>query len=160
MRMTGAKCNLSALYQRVDRFCKRKSEEELAEAASYEIKRGRVEGFAPLMAAIHRERGENSPGIGDFFEVDALPAEQSFVSDVSASAASSSSALASASLSASASSREQRIEFGLANFPSWMKPEVARHSMKMRHRKSLPQAHLSRLVKKMDKSYQGSNTTC
>jgi len=40
MHMTGAKSNLSAFYQRVDCFRKRKAEEELADAASYEIKRG------------------------------------------------------------------------------------------------------------------------
>ena len=40
MGMTGAKSNLSAFYQRVDRFRKRKAEEELADAALYEIKRG------------------------------------------------------------------------------------------------------------------------
>ena len=36
MRMTGAKSNLSAFYHCVDRFRKRKTEEELADAASYE----------------------------------------------------------------------------------------------------------------------------
>jgi hypothetical protein len=34
-----------------------------------------------------------------------------------------------------------------------MNPEVAHHSMTRRARKNLPQAHLSRLVMKMDKSY-------
>jgi hypothetical protein len=34
-----------------------------------------------------------------------------------------------------------------------MNPEVARHSMTRRARKNLRQAHLSRLVKKMDKTY-------
>ena len=51
------------------------------------------------------------------------------------------------------SSREQRIEAGLANFPSWMKPNAACHSMTRWSRKNLPQAHLSCLVKKMDKRY-------
>ena len=51
------------------------------------------------------------------------------------------------------SSLDQRIESGLANFPSWMKPDVARHNMTRRPRKNLPQAHLSRLTKKRDKTY-------
>ena len=38
-----------------------------------------------MMAGIHRERGENLPGLGDSFEVDSSPAKQSFVSDVTAS---------------------------------------------------------------------------
>ena len=126
--MTGAKkSNLSGFYQRVDRFRKRKAEEELADAASFLI------------------------GLGDSFEVDASPTEQSLVSDVTASALSSSSA--SAAASTLVSSRGQRIEAGLANFPSWMNPDLARHSMTRRPRKNLPQAHLSRLVKKMDKTY-------
>ena len=37
---TGATCSLTSLYQRVNRFRKRKAEEELADTASYEIKRG------------------------------------------------------------------------------------------------------------------------
>jgi hypothetical protein len=98
-----------------------------------------------MMAGIKCKRGEILPGRGDSFEVDASPAEQSFVSDVTA--------LASAAASAPASSREQRIEAGLANFPSWMKPDAARHPMTRRPRKNLPQAHLSCLVKKMDKTY-------
>jgi len=61
MRMTGAKSNLSAFYQCVDCFCKRMAEEELADAASYEIKRGGA-GFGSMMAGIHRERGEILPG--------------------------------------------------------------------------------------------------
>ena len=102
-----------------------------------------------MMGEIHRERGEILPGLGDSFEVDASPAEQSFMSDVTAS----SSSVVAASALAPASSREQRIESGLAQFPSWMNPVVARHSMTRRPRKNLPQAHLSRLVKKMDKTY-------
>ena len=98
-----------------------------------------------MMAGIKCKRGEILPGRGDSFEVDASPAEQSFVSDVTA--------LASAAASAPASSCEQRIEAGLANFPSWMKPDAARHPMTRRPRKNLPQAHLSCLVKKMDKTY-------
>ncbi len=68
-----------------------------------------------MMAEIHPERGENLPGLGDSFEVDASPVKQSFVSDVTAllSLASLSSALA----AALALSREQRIEAGLAHFP-------------------------------------------
>ena len=34
-----------------------------------------------------------------------------------------------------------------------MKPDATRHSMTRRPRKNLPQAHLSRLMKKMDKTY-------
>ncbi len=126
--MTRAKSSLSAFYQRVDRFCKRKAEEEFADAASYEIKRGAGTGFDAMMTGIHRERGENLPGLGDSFEVDALPAKQSFVSDVTALVSSASSSSASAAVAALALSREQRIEAGLAHFPSWMKHEVARHS--------------------------------
>ena len=148
--MTGAKSSLSAFYQRVDRFRKCKAEEEFVDVASYEIKRGGT-GFDAMMAGIHREQGENLPGLGDSFEVDASPAKQSFVSDVTASlsSASSSSVLA----AALALSREQRIEAGLVNFPSWMKHKVARHSMTRRPRKNFPQAHLSCLVKKMDNTY-------
>ena len=79
-----------------------------------------------MMTGIHPERGENLPGLGDSFEVDALPAKQFFVSDVTALLSSASSS--SASAAALALSREQRIEAGLAHFPSWMKHEVARHS--------------------------------
>ncbi len=106
-----------------------------------------------MMAGIHRERGEILPGQGDSFEVDASPTEQSFVCDVTASASLASSAAASAATSTPASSREQRIEAGLANFLSWMKPDATRHSMTRRPRKNLLQAHLSRLMKKMDKTY-------
>ena len=149
--MTGAKSSLSAFYQRVDRFCKRKAEEEFADAESYEIKRGGTV-FDAMMAGIHRERGENLPGLGNSFEVvDASPAKQSFVSNVTASLSSASSSLALAP--ALVLSREQRIEAGLAHFPSWLNHEFARHSMSRRPRKNLPQAHLSRLVNKMDKTY-------
>jgi hypothetical protein len=47
----------------------------------------------------------------------------------------------------------KRIEAGLANFPSWMKPDIARHEMMRRPRKNLPQAHLSRLMKRGDNTY-------
>ena len=85
--------------------------------------------------------------------MDASPAEQSFVSDVTALASSAASLLTSAAALVPASSREQHIEAGLANFPSWMKPDAARHPMTRRPRKNLLQAHLSCLVKKMDKRY-------
>ena len=54
MRMTGSTCALSTLYGRVDRFRKRKAEEELADTASYEIKKGR-RLLEPIIAGIHRE---------------------------------------------------------------------------------------------------------
>ena len=38
-----------------------------------------------MMAGIHRERGEILPGQGVSFEVDASPAEQSFVSECNVS---------------------------------------------------------------------------
>jgi hypothetical protein len=41
----------------MDRFRKRKAEEELADTASYEIKKGR-RLFEPIIAGIHRERAE------------------------------------------------------------------------------------------------------
>ena len=57
MRMTGSTCALSTLYGRVDRFRRRKAEEELADMASYEIKKGR-RLFEPIIAGIHCERAE------------------------------------------------------------------------------------------------------
>ena len=117
IRFTGATCSLTSLYQRVNRYRKRKAEEELP-----------------------------------FEQVEASPAEQSFVSSVSCSLSSTTTTTGGGGKQSS--SRELRIEAGLAkNFPSWMNPEVARHSMTRRARKNLPQAHLSRLVTKMDKSY-------
>jgi hypothetical protein len=63
-------------------------------------------------------------GLSDPFEVKALPAKQSFVSSVSCSLSSTTGGGGKQSCS-----RELRIEAGLAkNFPSWMNPEVARHS--------------------------------
>ena len=160
MRMTGSTCALSTLYGRVDRFRKRKAEEELADMASYEIKKGR-RLFEPIIAGIHRERAEYA--LESEAELDASsPAIGSF-SDLTASLASSLSAASSSSASLTAvqfleptknpSSLDQRIESGLANFPSWMKSDVARHDMTRRPRKNLPQAHLSRLTKKRDKTY-------
>jgi hypothetical protein len=136
----------------VNRYRKRKAEEELADTASYEIERGGT-GFGTIIAGIHRKRAEDAlEGLSDPFEVEASPTEQSFVSSVSCS--SSSTTTTTGGGGKQSSSRELRIEAGLAkNFPSWMNPEVARHSMTRRARKNLPHAHLSRLVKKMDKSY-------
>jgi hypothetical protein len=54
MRMTGSTCALSTLYRRVDRFRKGKAEEELADMASYEIKKG-GQLFEPIIAGIHRD---------------------------------------------------------------------------------------------------------
>jgi hypothetical protein len=54
MRMTGSTCALSTLYGRVDRFRKGKAEEELADMASYEIKKG-GQLFEPIIAGIHRD---------------------------------------------------------------------------------------------------------
>jgi hypothetical protein len=76
-----------------------------------------------MMAGIHRERGENLPGLGDSFEVDASPAKQSFVSDVTASLSSASSS--SASAAALALSREQRIEAGLSRRCASLHDEAA-----------------------------------
>ena len=160
MRMTGSTCALSTLFGRVDRFRKRKAEEELADTTSYEIKKGRT-GFEPIIAGIHRERAEYA--LESEAELDAsLPAIGS-LSDLTASLASSLLAASSSSASLTAvqfleptqnpSSLDQRIESGLANFPSWMKSDVARHDMTRRPRKNLPQAHLSRLTKKRDKTY-------
>jgi hypothetical protein len=159
--MTGSTCALSTLYGRVDRFRKRKAEEELADMASYyEIKKGR-QLFEPIIAGIHRERSEYA--LESEAELDAsLPAIGS-LSDLTASLASSLSAASSSSASLTAvqfleptknpSSLDQRVESGLANFPSWMKSDVERHNMTRRPRKNLPQAHLSLLTKKRDKTY-------
>ena len=85
IRFTGATCSLSSLYQRVNRYRKRKAEEELADTASYEIERGGT-GFGMIIAGIHRKRAEDAlEGLSDPFEVQALPTEQSFVSSVSCS---------------------------------------------------------------------------
>ncbi len=54
--MTGSTCALSTLYGRVDCFCKRKADEELADMA-YEIKNGGT-GFGPIIARIHCKRAE------------------------------------------------------------------------------------------------------
>ena len=136
----------------MNRYRKRKAEEELADTASYEIERGGT-GFGTIIAGIHRKRAEDAlEGLSDPFEVEASPTEQSFVSSVSCSLSSTTTTTGGGGKQSS--SRELRIEAGLAkNFPSWMNPEVARHSMTRRARKNLPQAHLSRLVKKMDKTY-------
>ena len=160
MRMTGSTCALSTLYGRVDRFRKRKAEEELADMASYEIKKGR-RLFEPIIAGIHRERAEYA--LESEAELDASSPAIGSLSDLTASLASSLSAASSSSASLTAvqfleptknpSSLDQRIESGLANFPSWMKSDVARHDMTRRPRKNLPQAHLSRLTKKRDKTY-------
>jgi hypothetical protein len=144
----------------VDRFRKRKAEEELADMASYEIKKGR-RLFEPIIAGIHRERAEYA--LESEAELDASSPAIGSLSDLTASLASSLSAASSSSASLTAvqfldptknpSSLDQRIESGLANFPSWMKSDVARHDMTRRPRKNLPQAHLSRLTKKRDKTY-------
>ena len=149
MRMTGSTCATSSLYDRVDRFRKRKAEEELADTTSYEIKKGRT-GFEPIIAGIHRERAEYA--LESEAELDASSPAIGSLSDLTASLSSSLSA-SSSSATKNPSSLDQRIESGLANFPSWMKPDVARHSMTRRPRKNLPQAHLSRLTKKRDKTY-------
>ena len=160
MRMTGSTCALSTLYGRVDRFRKRKAEEELADTASYEIKKGR-QLLEPIIAGIHRERAEYA--LESEAELDASSPAIGSLSDLTASLASSLSAASSSSASLTAvqfldptknpSSLDQRIESRLANFPSWMKSDVARHDMTRRPRKNLPQAHLSRLTKKRDKTY-------
>ena len=149
MRMTGSTCALSTLYGRVDRFRRRKAEEELADMASYEIKKGR-RLFEPIIAGIHRERAEYA--LESEAELDASSPAIGSLSDLTASLASSLSA-SSSSATKNPSSLDQRIESGLANFPSWMKSDVARHDMTRRPRKNLPQAHLSRLTKKRDKTY-------
>ena len=157
MRMTGSTCALSTLYGRVDRFRRRKAEEELADMASYEIKKGR-RLFEPIIAGIHCERAEYA--LESEAELDASSPAIGSLSDLTASLASSlSAALSSSALlmavqflepTQNPSSLDQRIESGLANFPSWMKSDVARHDMTRRPRKNLPQAHLSRLTKKRD----------
>jgi hypothetical protein len=144
----------------VDRFRKRKAEEELADMASYEIKKG-TRLFEPIIAGIHRERAEYA--LESEAELDASSPAIGSLSNLTASLASSLSAASSSSASLTAvqfldptknpSSLDQRIESGLANFPSWMKSDVARHDMTRRPRKNLPQAHLSRLTKKRDKTY-------
>jgi hypothetical protein len=58
---TGATCSLTSLYQRVNRYRKRKAEEELADMASYEIERGGT-GFGGIIAGIHRNRAEDAGG--------------------------------------------------------------------------------------------------
>ena len=149
MRMTGSTCALSTLYGRVDRFRRRKAEEELADMASYEIKKGR-RLFEPIIAGIHCERAEYA--LESEAELDASSPAIGSLSDLTASLSSSLSA-SSSSATKNPSSLDQRIESGLANFPSWMKSDVARHDMTRRPRKNLPQAHLSRLTKKRDKTY-------
>ena len=146
MRMTGSTCALSTMCGRMDRFRKRKAEEELADTASYEIKKGR-RLFEPIIAGIHRERAECALESGEA-ELDASSPAIGSLSDLTASSASSF-----LEPTKNPSSLDQRIESGLANFPSWMKPDVARHNMTRRPRKNLPQAHLSRLTKKRDKTY-------
>ena len=121
-------------------FCKRKAEEELADTALYEIKKGRT-GFEPIIAGIHRERAGYA--LESEAELDASSPAIGSLSDLTASLASSSSLAASsssASLTAvqfletkkNPSPLDQRIESGLVNFPSWMKPDVARHDMTSR----------------------------
>ena len=61
IRFTGATCSLTSLYQRVNRYRKRKAEEELADMASYEIERGGT-GFGGIIAGIHRNRAEDAGG--------------------------------------------------------------------------------------------------
>jgi hypothetical protein len=156
------------MYGRVDRFRKRKAEEELADMASYEIKKGR-RLFEPIIAGIHRERAEYA--LESEAELDASSPAIGSLSDLTASLASSLSAASSSSASLTAvqfleptknpSSLDQRIESGLANFPSWMKPDVARHNMTRRPRKNLPQAQfkvatLAANVSKAEKGKRGN----
>ena len=61
-----------------------------------------------MMVGIHRERGEILPGRGDSFEMDASPAEQSFVSDVTSASSASSASLASAAAASAATSMPRR----------------------------------------------------
>ena len=66
---TGATCFLTSLYQRVNCFCKRKVEEELADTASF-----------PFNGGIHRNQVGNAlEGLSDPFEVVVSPVVQSFM---------------------------------------------------------------------------------
>ncbi len=143
MRITKATCRPSSLYQRVDRYRQRKAEEELMACPDYLIEKGGT-GFEGIIAGIHRERCEQSLGQAaavDPCGVEVSPAVQSLVSSVSLSSSSS-------SLSALLKSR---IEAGIESFPSWMKRDQARADLSRKARKNLSQAHLSRLVKKVNK---------
>jgi hypothetical protein len=78
----------------VDCFRKRKAEEELADTASYEIKKGR-RLFEPIIAGIHRERAEYA--LESEAELDVSSPAIGSLSDLTASSASSSAAAASLS---------------------------------------------------------------
>ncbi len=143
MHITKATCCPSSLYQRVDHYRQRKAEEELMACPDYLIEKGGT-GFEGIIAVIHRERCEQSlvqAAAVDPCGVEVSPAVQSLVSLVSWSSSSSSSSALSKS----------RIKAGIESFPSWMKRNQARADLSRKARKNLFQAHLSRLVKKVNK---------